>query len=255
MTVKLIALFALASMLPAQEQLEEVQEAHQVQKAKATAQSKPTSRPMKKAGSKIIKQPVWKSAPGVGRFQFSGAPFTNKKLKSFSASQLKKKFKDLQGKPIRLYGMVEKTCPKKGCWMWVKDIKDPKTKIWVRFKDYGFFVPKKGAAGRLVVLEGSAKEVTFDVKTARHLKEDEGDLEGAKKITKPVKMIQVTATSVMILQSKKARKGSAKPAKENKDDDDFAEVEEVEEKAEKKHEHKEHEHKEHGKKGEKHEHK
>jgi hypothetical protein len=207
MTAKLFAALLLVSTLAAQEAL--------IQDKNPTTQSKPSSRPAnKKTVSKIIKQPVWKNAPGMGRFQFSGAPFANKKISSVSAGQLLKKFKELQGKTIRLYGKVEQTCAKKGCWMWVTDIKDPKQKIWVRFKDYGFFVPKKGAEGRLVVMEGIAKEVTFSVKTARHIKEDAGDFEGAKKITKPVKMIQLTATSVMIMEGKKgAKKTTSKPSK------------------------------------------
>ena len=226
MTAKLIAALFMASTLAAQIQVQDVKEAKPV-----TPQSKPSSRPaVKKAGPKIFKQPVWKTAPGVGRFQFSGAPFSHKKISSLSAGQLLKKFKELKGKPIRVYGKIEQTCAKKGCWMWVTDIKDPKQKVWVRFKDYGFFVPKKGVEGRLVVMEGSAKEVTFSVKTARHIKEDAGDLEGAKKITKPVKMVQLTATSVMIIEGKKAAKGAkatSKPSKLKK-----AGVEEVEEEAE-----------------------
>ncbi|GEM_PF-1760405 len=215
MTAKLCVALFLASTLAAQVQLQEVKKA-KVQ----SPQSQPASRPSKgaapkKSGRKFFKQPVQKWAPGVGKFQFSGAPFSDKKISAISAGKLLKKFKELKGKMVRVYGKVEQTCSKKGCWMWVRDIKDPTQKIWVRFKDYGFFVPKKGVEGHLVVMEGSAKEVTFSVKTARHIKEDAGDLEGAKKITKPVKMVQLTATSVMILARKNPPKGSKSSSRPN----------------------------------------
>ncbi len=175
--------------------------------------SKPSSRPASRKAGKpgLVVQPRWITIPNLGRFQVSGAAFTKKNLPVFDPAELVKNIDKLAGKPIRLRGTVHKTCAKKGCWMWVRK---GDAKIYVRFKDYAFFVPKKGAEGRPVFLEGVAKKTKMSVEMARHLAEDAGDHEAAKKITKPVDMIQVTATAVMI-QAKKApktRKAGADPA-------------------------------------------
>ena len=45
----------------------------------------------------------------------------------------------------KLEGTIIETCAKKGCWMRVVSEADT---LMVRFKDYGFFVPKEGVEGR-----------------------------------------------------------------------------------------------------------
>jgi hypothetical protein len=57
-----------------------------------------------------------------------------------------------KGKEFLISGTLTDVCQKKGCWMTVKDELDD-TDIFVRFKDYGFFMPKDGF-GRKVIAQG-----------------------------------------------------------------------------------------------------
>ena len=45
---------------------------------------------------------------------------------------------------IKVKGEIISTCPMKGCWMNMLVANDT---VLVRFKDYGFFVPKQGVEG------------------------------------------------------------------------------------------------------------
>ncbi len=56
-------------------------------------------------------------------------------------------------KPLRLEGDIIDICQTKGCWM---RLGDPKNPVMVKFKDYGFFMPKDGA-GRTAIIEGTMK--------------------------------------------------------------------------------------------------
>ncbi|MBC8311617.1 MAG: DUF4920 domain-containing protein [Candidatus Marinimicrobia bacterium] len=58
---------------------------------------------------------------------------------------------DNKGKEFLISGTMINVCQKKGCWMSVKDEDD--FEIFVRFKDYGFFMPKDGF-GRKVRAQG-----------------------------------------------------------------------------------------------------
>ena len=48
---------------------------------------------------------------------------------------------------IKVKGEIISTCPMKGCWMNMLVANDT---VLVRFKDYGFFVPKKGVELSLI---------------------------------------------------------------------------------------------------------
>ena len=65
-------------------------------------------------------------------------------------------------------GQIIDVCPKKGCWMNV--LVDTDT-VFVKFKDYGFFVPME-ASGDTAIIEGLAKVETLSVEWLKHLKED-----------------------------------------------------------------------------------
>jgi hypothetical protein len=89
------------------------------------------------------------------------------------------------------------SCSVKGCWM---DVKMPDgSKMKVRFKDYGFFVPKKGLEGKRAVLQGTATRETLDVATLRHYAQDAGkSKEEIDKITEPKHMLTFLADGVLI---------------------------------------------------------
>jgi len=74
----------------------------------------------------------------------------------------------------RIRGTVLDVCQTKGCWMDL-DLGDGEY-LTVRFKDYGFFMPKD-IAGRDVTLEGYALRVVEEVEWLRHKAEDAGKSE------------------------------------------------------------------------------
>ena len=109
-------------------------------------------------------------------------------------------FNKIQSGPVEnvsLKGEITNTCPKKGCWMDVK-VSETDT-IIVRFKDYGFFVPKKGAEGKQTIINGEAKLDTLSVELLRHYAEDAGKpTEEILAITEPEFKMQFTASGVLI---------------------------------------------------------
>lgn len=62
------------------------------------------------------------------------------------------------GKEFKIEGMMVEVCQKKGCWI---NFKDGDEVITVRFKDYGFFMPKDGA-GRKASIQGFLIHNTFE---------------------------------------------------------------------------------------------
>ena len=102
---------------------------------------------------------------------------------------------------VILDGIITQTCAKKGCWMDVK-MAEGDTMI-VRFKDYGFFVPKEGAEDLRTVIHGTAKMDTISVDLLRHYAEDAGETEDEiMQITEPRFVLEFIADGVLIEQCK-----------------------------------------------------
>ena len=96
----------------------------------------------------------------------------------------------------KIEGTILSTCPKKGCWMNVRVDQDT---ILVRFKDYGFFVPKQGQENNRVVMQGIAKKDTISVDLLRHYAEDANkSIEEIEKINEPEYKISFLADGVII---------------------------------------------------------
>ncbi|NJB84559.1 hypothetical protein GGR26_000304 [Lewinella marina] len=72
---------------------------------------------------------------------------------------------------LTLTGTVAEVCQAKGCWMTVDA--GSGTRMTVRFRDYGFFVPKD-IDGQQVIMQGQAYYETVAVDELRHLAEDAG---------------------------------------------------------------------------------
>lgn len=95
---------------------------------------------------------------------------------------------------------VEGVCQTKGCWMNLVDSESaPDASIFVKFKDYGFFVPKD-IAGKTVIVRGYAfKEVT-PVDELKHYAEDEGKSQAEiDQITEPVEELKFMADGVIVM--------------------------------------------------------
>lgn len=96
----------------------------------------------------------------------------------------------------QMMGEVTEVCQAKGCWMKVK--LDSEDEVFVRFKDYGFFVPKD-AAGKKVVMNGAAFLEEMSVEDQKHYAEDEGASEDElAQITAPKRTLRFEADGVLI---------------------------------------------------------
>ena len=108
----------------------------------------------------------------------------------------KKKLLNHPNKNIKIEGKIISTCPKKGCWMKMNINNDT---LLVRFKDYGFFVPKTDAQQKPVVVNGKISIDTLSVGQLKHYAEDAGKTKTEiSLITKPEITISFLADGVII---------------------------------------------------------
>ncbi|MAU31179.1 MAG: DUF4920 domain-containing protein [Flavobacteriaceae bacterium] len=95
-----------------------------------------------------------------------------------------------------LSGQIIDVCPKKGCWMNVKVDTDT---VFVKFKDYRFFVPKTGIKGKQILMAGNIFRDTISVKRLKHYAEDaKKSKEEIELISKPEYKINMIASAVAI---------------------------------------------------------
>jgi len=101
----------------------------------------------------------------------------------------------------QLKAKVEGVCQVKGCWMnLVPTDGSTAESIFVKFKDYAFFMPLD-LAGQNVIVEGKAYKEVTSVDELRHYAEDEGkSAEEIAKITEPAEELKFMADGVIILK-------------------------------------------------------
>ncbi|MFT4093171.1 MAG: DUF4920 domain-containing protein [Niabella sp.] len=96
----------------------------------------------------------------------------------------------------KIEGKVLASCPKKGCWMRV-ELPD-KTRMFVKFKDYAFFVPT-AIVGKTVILDGIAFNETTSVEELKHYAKDaqkpQSEIDA---ITQPQKQVRFLADGVQV---------------------------------------------------------
>jgi len=98
----------------------------------------------------------------------------------------------------KVVGTVSEVCQMKGCWMNI-EAAGKKEKMFVQFKDYGFFMPKD-IAGRQVIMDGYAYRDVTSVEDLRHFAEDEGKSEEeVAAITEPKEELKFLASGVLLL--------------------------------------------------------
>ena len=96
----------------------------------------------------------------------------------------------------KMIATVDEVCQAKGCWMKVS--LENGEQAMVKFKDYGFFMPKD-IAGKQVVLNGLAFVNEVPVDEQRHYAEDAGNsAEEIAKITEPKKTFSFEADGVLL---------------------------------------------------------
>jgi len=98
---------------------------------------------------------------------------------------------------VKVRGTVNSVCQVKGCWMNIVSEKNKDAEMFVKFKDYGFFMPLD-LTGE-VVMRGRAYKEETSVDELRHYAEDEGkSKEEIAAITEPVMELKFMADGVVI---------------------------------------------------------
>jgi hypothetical protein len=122
------------------------------------------------------------------------------KDQAITVAQLEAKLTDMDAVfNGKIQGEVVEVCEKKGCFIRLKRAGDEEA-ILVRFKDYGFFMPKD-ILGKTIVLEGEAKIKEISVETLKHYAEDAGKSpEEIAKITEPKSDIGILAAGVIVIK-------------------------------------------------------
>ena len=72
---------------------------------------------------------------------------------------------------VQISGIIKSSCPMKGCWM---EIETDDKNIFVKFKDYSFFVPTKGIKGKRATIRGNLFFDTLSVAEQKHYAHDAG---------------------------------------------------------------------------------
>lgn len=115
---------------------------------------------------------------------------------AISVKKLPQKMEDLESLEIKVKGTITGVCQAKGCWMTI-DLGDNEL-MRVKFKDYGFFVPKD-VTGKTAIVRGVAKKEIIGVEELKHLAEDAGKSEKAiNAIDKPKEELTFVADGVII---------------------------------------------------------
>ena len=96
---------------------------------------------------------------------------------------------------VKFRSKVNSVCQNKGCWMRL-DMGDEEAMI--KFKDYGFFMPKD-IAGDEVIVSGVAFVDEMSVQDQRHFAEDAGkSADEIAAITAPKRTLSFTANGVLL---------------------------------------------------------
>jgi len=127
---------------------------------------------------------------------------TIEKPSPISFAQLIDKMDSQDTVKTHLKAKVEGVCQVKGCWMNLvpTDGTAVEESIFVKFKDYAFFMPLD-LAGSNVIVDGIAYREVTSVDELRHYAEDEGkSAEEIAKITEPAEELKFMADGVIILK-------------------------------------------------------
>lgn len=115
---------------------------------------------------------------------------------AIDAAEVLAKLGDQDSIPLKVQGTIEKVCQVKGCWMTMHTGEDET--MLVKFKDYGFFVPKN-IDGKETIIDGIAKVERYSVDELKHLAEDEGQSEEEiAAITEPEVKLSFEANGVLV---------------------------------------------------------
>jgi len=125
--------------------------------------------------------------------QIFGASFTPSAIVAFA--ELDDRVSAQDSLQVTVKGKVNEVCQAKGCWMTIQGDDG----MMVRFKDYGFFMPKD-ISGREVIMNGKAFYRTTPVSELQHYAEDAGkSKEEIAAITEPKYELSFLADGVILM--------------------------------------------------------
>ena len=112
-------------------------------------------------------------------------------------AELPKLIGEEESVPVKVSGEVTDVCPKMGCWLSLK--MPDNSKVFVKMKDYGFFVPVE-LVGKTVVIDGQGTIERTSVEELKHYAKDaqKSDEEIAA-ITEPKEQIRLMANGIVIV--------------------------------------------------------
>ena len=126
--------------------------------------------------------------------KFYGSKINLKEIENYKLK--KNKLLNNPTNDVKIQGKIISACPMKGCWMKMNVHNDT---LLVRFKDYGFFVPKTGLEGKSVIINGKLSIDTLSVGQLKHYAEDAGKTKyEISLITKPEITLSFLADGVII---------------------------------------------------------
>ncbi len=115
---------------------------------------------------------------------------------AISMQEMQEKLEGKESVDVKVEAEVQGVCQMKGCWMEI-DAGDGET-MRVKFKDYGFFVPKD-CAGKTAVMRGTARVEETTVAELKHYAEDAGKSEEEiEAITEPRRQLVFVADGVIL---------------------------------------------------------
>jgi hypothetical protein len=98
------------------------------------------------------------------------------------------------GRPVLMAGRISDVCQHKGCWT---VLSQGETHVRVRFKDYGFFLPRD-CSGKQAFVEGAVEVAEVTAKDAGHYAGESKHPE-AEKLHSPGKQVTFVATGVRLI--------------------------------------------------------
>ena len=97
---------------------------------------------------------------------------------------------------VQISGIIQSSCPIKGCWMEIETVNET---IFVKFKDYSFFVPTGGINGKKATIRGDIFLDTLSVAEQKHYSYDAGKSSAdINNINKPKVIATAIAEGVLI---------------------------------------------------------
>jgi hypothetical protein len=150
---------------------------------------------------KVGDKPVLETETIAMNYQTFGEKITDENVLNTQA--VIKRYNDLKigdTVNVKFASQVKEVCQKKGCWMKVDLGED---EAMVRFKDYGFFMPKD-IAGKEIIAEGKAYVEEMSIEDQRHYAEDGGaTAEEIAAITEVKRTLAFEAHGVLIPEEEK----------------------------------------------------